>query len=346
MKRLIVTGAGGSAACNFIDSLRLTQERMFIVGVDINKYYILIPKVNSRYIVPRSQDPKYISKLNEIIAKEKIYFLHPQPDIDVKVISNLREKLDAQVFLPAKKVVEICQDKFKSNEIWRKKGVPTAESHLIRSEKDIEKIFEILNTPIWLRIVSGAGGRGSLPVDEIEHAKMWINYWKKKKGIGYGFFMASEYLPGSNFAWSSIWKDGELVTSQGRERIELLMADVAASGATSTPSVARTVNRDDLNKIGENAILAIDSNPNGVYSVDIKGDKKGRLCVTEINAGRFFTTASIFFAKGGINLPYLYVKLAYQERIPRIKRYNPLPEDLYWIRVIDQLPVLKKKKEI
>jgi hypothetical protein len=35
------------------------------------------------------------------------------------------------------------------------------------------------------------------------------------------------------------------------------------------------------------------------------------------------------------NLPYLYVKLAYKEVVPKLPKYNVLPENVYWIRHID-----------
>ena len=61
---------------------------------------------------------------------------------------------------------------------------------------------------------------------------------------------------------------------------------------------------------------------------------------TEINIGRFFTT-HLFFTKAGLNMPYIFVKLAFGEKIPRIKKkINPLPENLAWVRGMDFLPIL------
>ena len=62
---------------------------------------------------------------------------------------------------------------------------------------------------------------------------------------------------------------------------------------------------------------------------------------TEINAGRFFTT-SYFFTKAGNNMPHIYVKMAFDEDIPPMSKYNSLPAGLYWIRHIDAPAVLRK----
>ena len=46
-------------------------------------------------------------------------------------------------------------------------------------------------------------------------------------------------------------------------------------------------------------------------------------------------------------MPYLYVKLAFDEEIPQIEpKINPLPEGLAWIRGMDIEPVLSDVKII
>ena len=113
MKRVLVTGCG-PASVNFIQSLRISPERFFIVSTDVNPYHLFLPAVDRRYKVPKVTDETYISTLNEIIEREKIEFIHPQPDIEVLVIGKNRNKLHAQTFLPSQRTIEICQDKFSS----------------------------------------------------------------------------------------------------------------------------------------------------------------------------------------------------------------------------------------
>ena len=76
MKRILVTGAGGSAAVNFVKSLRASPEPFYLVGSDINKFYIEISQVDKRYILPKPTEGNYIEKLNEIINKERIEMVH------------------------------------------------------------------------------------------------------------------------------------------------------------------------------------------------------------------------------------------------------------------------------
>ena len=351
MKRILVTGAGGPAGVNFVMSLRIAPEKMFIVGTEANEHFVHLATADRKYLVSKATEADYVDRLNEIIRKEDIEFVHPQPDIEVAVISENREKLDANVFLPSKEAVRKCQDKLESTELWQKNDVPIARVAKLREESDIDKAFEELGSPIWIRARHGAGGRGSTPAYEKETALSWIRYWKSRKMIWE--FIAQEHLPGRNIGFHSLWKDGQLITSMARERLEYIYPNLAPSGVTGTPSVQRTIHDGRVNRIGTKAVLAIDPNFNGIACVDLKENKKGNPCVTEINAGRMFTT-SFFFSYASkmlrgdyyANIPYLYTKLAFRENIPDIPKYNILPQNIYWIRHIDAPAKLVKDGKV
>ena len=351
MKRVMITGAGGPAAINFIMSLKLSPEELYLIGTDTNKFRIHLAPTNSRFLVPKATDENYINALNEIIRKEKVEFIHPQPDIEVRVLSENREKLEANIFLPSKEAVRICQDKFESARLWLKKGVPTARTIEIKNEKDIRRAFEDFGSPIWIRAKHGAGGRGSTPAHNIETAVSWINYWKAR-GEKWEF-IAQEFLSGRNLAFHSLWKEGELITSMARERLEYIYPNLAPSGVTGTPAVQRTIHDQKVNEVAVEAVLAIDSNFSGIACVDLKEDKEGIPHVTEINAGRMFTTSFFFSYASKVlygdyraNFPYLYLKVAYKEKIPKIPKFNVLPEGLYWIRHIDAPACLVKDGKV
>ena len=340
MKRILVTGAGGPAGINFVKSLQIVPEKMFLVGTEANKHFIHLVSTDKKYLVPKATEAGYIDKLNALAQKENIEFLHAQTDIEVQVVSENRGKLKTEVFLPSKKTVRACQDKLEATRTWQRKGIPVAGFKELRKESDIESAFEELGKPIWIRATHGAGGVGSTPAHNVETAASWINYWKARK-VGWRF-IAQQHLPGRNVAFHSLWKDGELVTSMSRERLEYIYPHLAPSGITGTPAVQRTVHDEAINKTGTDAVLSIDPHFNGIACVDLKQNKEKVPCVTEINAGRMFTT-SFFFSYASktlrkdhhANIPYLYVKIAFKEKIPNIPRYNVLPENLYWIRHID-----------
>lgn len=349
MKRLMVTGCGGSAGNNFIRSLRLANEKFYIVGTDVNKYHIKLSSADKDYLICPYTHRDYIPTLNGIIKKEKIELLHSQPDTEVQVISENREKIITKTMLPSKSAIRLAFNKLACAFYLKEFDVPVPHSFPINNLKDLHNAIEFLEKRghkiFWVRAIRGAGSRASLPVKDYNQAKMWIDYWNDMKDVKWGDFMISEFLPGKEYAFQSIWKKGELITSQARERIEYLFGNRMPSGQSSTPTIAKTVSNERVNQVGFMGITAIDKEPNGIYCVDLKENKEGVPCITEINAGRFFTT-SIFFSTAGCNMPYMYVKSAYNEPLPLIPRYNPLREDLYWIRQIDMQERLITKNEL
>ena len=85
----------------------------------------------------------------------------------------------------------------------------------------------------------------------------------------------------------------------------------------------------------------------------MKENSEGTPCATEINAGRMFTTSFFFsYASKKIygdfraNFPYLYLKIAYKEKLPEIPKYNVLPKGLYWVRHIDAPARLLKNEKV
>lgn len=343
MKRILVTGAGGPAGVNFIRSLREADEPFFIVGTDVNRFHLEWPDLDVAYEAPRCTDSGYIDFLNELIERHDIQLVHAQPDVEVSVISEHRERLKAPVFLPSKETVRICQDKYLSARVWAEAGVARQRSLLIQSWEDLKAAAELLGLPFWLRATHGVGGTGSTPVENVDVAYHWMEYWRLR-GRNWSF-VAHEYLPGRNLAFSSLWHEGRLICSQTRERLEYIYPYLAPSGVTGTPVIAVTRKRPDVNRIATEAVLAIDPKASGVFSVDLKEDRDGIPRPTEINCGRFFTT-SYFFTRAGINIPHLYTKIAFGEPLPPIPPYDSLEEGLYWVRHIDCPAVLCREEEL
>jgi carbamoyl-phosphate synthase large subunit len=147
-------------------------------------------------------------------------------------------------------------------------------------------------------------------------------------------FVAEEFLPGRDYAWTSIWYEGRLVCSTARERLQYMYPHLAPSGRTGTPVLAKTVHSEAVNVMATEAVLSVSTAPHGVYCVDLRCDAAGTPRPTEINCGRFFTT-SYHTAAMGVNFPDIYVRLAMGEPPPRVPQYNTLPDGLSWMRHID-----------
>jgi len=318
-------------------SLLEAPENFYIVGVDSNKFHLELSLANKKFISPRYTSPDYVEFLNKIIKIEEVEVLCPQVTKEVEILSEVREKLKARLFLPAKETIRLCSNKWLLLNKLCENKIPTPESYLVEKPEDLDFIIPKLlekSSYVWLRAVKGAGSKAHLPIRSSDVAKAWIKYWEEKEGLTYGDFMVSEFLPGREFAFQSLWLDGEIVTSAVRERLEYLYGNLTPSGQSSSYFVGRTVHRDDVNMICTKAVKVVDPKASGIFCIDLKENSEGVPCITEINAGRFFTT-SYFITKAGLNMPYMYVKLALGEKFGSPPKYNGVPENLYWVRLMD-----------
>jgi biotin carboxylase len=341
VKRVLVTGAGGSPATLCVRSRRAAPGPVHLTGTDADPYCLLRAETDTRHLVPPAGDPAYLDVLNTIVEREDVGLVHAQNDAEVAFLSEHRDQVAARLFLPARETVRACQDKFRSYESWKAAGLPVPETVMLRSEEDLQAAFERFGGALWLRATSGAGGRGALPVQDYDTARSWLEFQK-----GWGSFTAAELLEPDSITWMSVWRDGELVVAQGRRRLYWELSRISPSGVTGVTGAGVTIADPALDELAEAAVLAIDPHPDGLFGVDLTYDRAGVPNPTEINVGRFFTTHQ-FFTALGVNLPYAYLKLAFGEPPPAFpRRRNPAPEGMVWIRGVDFEPVLAPAAEI
>jgi len=344
MVRIYVGGAGGAPSNNFIGSLRLTGGDYEIIGGCSSPTDLMLADVDRGYLVPTAASPGYAERLLSILETERPDFLHVQNDYEVLAVSEIRDQIHAlgvKTFLPAAQTVRDCVDKFRSYELWAKAGVPAPRTVRIDGDADLARAFADLGPRIWLRATTGGGGRGALPTDDIDFARLWI-----KRFDGWGAFTAAECLTPDTVTWSSLWLDGKLVVAQTRRRQSWSFGDRTLSGVTGVTAVGETAADPVVDDLAIAAIAAVDSLPNGIFSVDMTYDDQGRPRPTEINIARFFTTIQ-FFAAAGLNLPQIYCDLALTGRPPWPgPRVNPLPNGLVWIRGMDTLPRLCERADL
>jgi carbamoyl-phosphate synthase large subunit len=333
---VLLTGAGGSAAANVLDALRRADTAYRIVGADVSAVRLHLSTADDRCILPRPEDEAFERALAAALRAFHIQVLHVQPDPEVLRVGRMRDRLAVALFLPSQAAIELAADKARFARCMERAGVavPVSVDFTDRSSV-VERTQELLTNHerVWIRARVGAGARASLPVRTSAQALSWIDWWVDEKGMSPDDFMGAEMLPGREFAYQSLWQKGVLIAGQARERVEYLYGFLTPSGQTSTPAVARTVRDSRIDELAQQAIRALDATPHGVYCVDIKETVDGEPKVTEINAGRFFTTSN-FLAAAGLNMPDMAMRAALGETLPQLGS-SPLEADLYWLRMVD-----------
>jgi carbamoylphosphate synthase large subunit len=344
--RLLILRAGSGASNNLIRSLQLGDPSLFIVGCHDDRFVLKKSPADRNYLVPVASHREFAPALDRIVAAERIDLVIPDNDADVWTISELRGQIPCRIFLPAKPVIERCQDKYVLTRFLRRRGIPAPLTYPIAALDDIEKIFHRLApaSRLWCRIRKGTGSLGAIPVKNSEQVRSWVKYWQEMRGIPEGSFTLSEYLPGRDFCVQCLWRDGALVLTKMAERLSYIESG-SPSGVSSTPALARTAFEPHVTDVCTTAMRALDPKVSGVFFLDIKESADKRPCITEINAGRFATITNIFDLTGIHNMAVTYVRLALGEAAGFSEAYD-FAADHYLVRSLDTLPVVVGASEL
>lgn len=346
MKRILATACGGPSTLSFTRSLRdadPSHDKYYIVGTDSDRYNIHRAEVDRTYLCPKATEKEYIPFIKHIIQKEKIDFLHSQPEIEAFTIGKHRDEILAagcKLFMPEQKTIELLRDKAASAKIWKDAGIKVPETIALHNEDDLKRAFSVFHQNIWIRDTIGAAGKGSLSRPTYETALAHINSRNM-----WGKAVAAEHLTSDTITWQSIWSNGQLVVAQGRKRLNWAFGNRAQSGVTGLTGVGVTISDPTIDELSRRCIAAADRHPHGIFSVDFTFDSDGVPNPTEINISKFFTTHH-FITRTGCNMPEILMELAFGEYRGAYNILNPCKPNMYWIRGIDVLPVLLHEKDI
>lgn len=352
MKTILVTGAGGGGSNNLIRGFRRIGYPVRIIGTNADQYKLIQSLADRNYLIPNGDAGRsYQTALCKVIEAEKVDLVIPNNDTEVRAVATIRDELPARTFLPSHATIELCQDKYSLSTNLSANGFKVARTYAIPGIDAVDEIYANFTgaEKLWCRMRRGSGSRGSLPVKSPEHVKFWIRYWNEMHGIPENMFTLSEYLPGRDFAFQSIWKDGQLVIAKTCQRLSYFFGYQMPSGTSSTPQIGRLVNNPEVNRICTQAVQAIDPHATGMFSIDLKEDSNGVPCITEINIGRFFMITIAFNSVGVYNMAELYLKLAFGEdfQVDEKARYGDIgDEETFLIRELDNDPEVLSATEM
>lgn len=340
--KILVAGAGGAPSEGVIKSLLLSKKQEEIIGMGSEESDLILSSAVRKYKVPYANTSEYKEKLLKLLNIEKPDFIHFQNDLEIYHASMIREDIHqtgVKTYLPPHDIIDICVHKYKTYEKWHENKLCVPETIIINNMEDLKSAMKTLsdiNGNVWLRSTSiGGGGKGAIPVNDIDMARLWI-----ERHNGWGEFSASKMLTKDSVTWLSIWYEGELVVAQTRKRSGWVHGNRAVSGVTGVTKVGITYSNDQVNEIAQNAVYAVTSKPHGIFGVDMTYDEKGIPNPTEINIARFFTTIR-FFTEAGLNMPEIYKDIALYNEFPELsKKINPLEDNLMWARAMDREPRL------
>lgn len=352
VRTILVTGVGGGGSNNLIESLRVSKLPMNeyrLLGSNISAEIIAKSPLEENVILPVSTDPAYEASLLSLVETQSIDLIIPNNDREVRKISDMRGRLHdlgCRVFLPDDETISVCQDK---HEMYLKLDaidIPMATSRDLHCLEDIDAaIASIPGDKWWVRMRSGSGSKGATWVTNAKQARDWIQLWIDLRGYRLEDFTVSEFLPGRDYAFQSVWNNGELVVAKMCERLSYFFGDNRLSGMSSTPAVAKTIRDNDALDMIFRSVKALTDRPHGNFNFDLKGRADGVMCLTECNVGRFCMITPIFDRTGLHSTAEMYVRSAFGDPVD-IEQAIDIDEGHYLLRELDTLPTIVHERDL
>jgi carbamoyl-phosphate synthase large subunit len=191
MKVLITGIGGGGHGEQILKALLMSNLDLEVYGADMNPLCRGFVFVKKSFVVPPATAKGYLDEILKICKDHQIKALFHGSEPELKVFNENREAIErAGIFLPinSKRVIDICMDKFKTNEFLRKNGFDFPKSFEIKSIDDANKIdcFPIVLKPS----VGGGGSANTMIAQSKEELFSFCSYLLKI----YPSFIAQEYI--------------------------------------------------------------------------------------------------------------------------------------------------------
>jgi carbamoyl-phosphate synthase large subunit len=342
MNAVIVTSAGGPVAENVVQNLKFVA-RFPIIGTDIDEDMLQLSSAHIKAVVHHSSEATdmYVDDINELATRYNATMLIPVSDREIYVAALNSRRLPP-MSIPNLKIVEICRNKANLYTFMKEHGFSVPFTIYPLSYRHYPATIRDLKKPMWLRATIGAGGWLAHKVDSLEDITALLRFYRNTKRE----FILSEYLPGRNFCWTSLWVNGKLACSVTKERLEWVYRRIG------TTAVQRTVYNPQVSKLCEDVIKCLvdlyDGDMTALMMVDLK--ENGSAYITEINAGRT-GTVSTFFTLGSelayndnrVNFHYQLFRAHHGLKPLRCRKRDALPEGMTYIRHIDMGSLLTWK---
>ena len=343
--RLLVTGAGSGPSNNLIRSLKAGDSSLFVAGCHSDRFILKKSAADRNFLVHPTTHRAFFRDVARVFTRAGVDLLIPTTDVEVRSLSRARRRLAGRVFLPPRPVIELCQDKYRLSRFLRGRGVAAPLTYAVRSLAAVPGIFRRLGrTPLWCRVRAGSGSTAAIPVRTPRQAQAWIAYWSTMRRVPVRSFTLSEYLPGRDFGCQSLWDRGRPVLTKAFQRLSYIASGGHPSGVSSVAALARTAADPQVQEVTTRAVRALGRNISGLFSVDLKEDGEGTVCVTEINAGRFLAGTNLLDLSGKHNMAVTYVHLALGESVGALEEPDETT-DHYMVRDVDTLPGVFQAEE-
>lgn len=287
---VLITAMGCNTAISIAKGLRLNADKRYrIIGTDMLPSYEAAGSIfcDKFFQVPSFKDESFISKLIDISIEEGVKVIMSVVDMEAAKLAKytaLFEERGIELCLPDSQVIDICNDKYKTNRYLAERDVKIAKTYL---EKEINDAGS-LNYPLFIKPRFGVSSADCHKIINQEELSFFMG--KVDEPIIQEFISGDQYV-------IDVLND-----LSGKNIVAIPRHEISSKAGIGVKAV--TVHDDALSEYGKkiSELLGI----KGVANIEVfKKDEE--ISLIEVNPR--FSAGSILSVVAGVNLPAIIVDL-------------------------------------
>ena len=189
--KVLVTGAGGGGnGEQLVKCLKLNSKDYTVVATDSSIEAARLSGGDICKVLPLASDKNYTNELIALCIAENVRAIFPGSEPELRRISSDRVKIEPHVDLLAinsERVIDICSDKFKTNEFLEQQDMPFPKSVFLQ---DASQVAQVDFFPVVLKPTVGGGSQHVYIAQNNQELSLLVNYL-----LGYfDSFLVQEYV--------------------------------------------------------------------------------------------------------------------------------------------------------
>jgi carbamoyl-phosphate synthase large subunit len=199
-----------------------------VVAVDADPLAASLQEADRRYVVPRIDDPDYLSTVVDICRRERISAVFPLIDPEIPFLALHRtafEQVGVRVVVVPDAAVAITRDKARTYELFQRLGVPAPRTWTPEEIREARPAF-----PLFVKSRFGSAGEHAFKANDERELGFFLEYVPDP--------IVQEFMSGPEITNDVVCDlEGNVLAIVSRQRIEVRWGEVAKGRTIHEPVI-------------------------------------------------------------------------------------------------------------